>query len=445
MMKKMICTPLLLAACLFLVPASVAAEVELQVLETEISQPGWTETIPFDINDRSDVVGYYDTGGPSTGFLYSGGTYTDIIPPGWANSTPVAISENGRIAGSGNDGGTVKGFLYSSGTYTTLIPPGWTSAGATDVNDSGEVVGTGNTGFMNLGFFYDGGVPSPVLPPGYTSVHTMFISNSGLIVGAGSDGAGGAAFMLDGGFSPIAPPGWTNVDIAGINNSDEILGRGSHGGLGKCFIMRGGTFETISFPDAIATVCFKINNGGAVLGWGLTGPTNYELFIYRDGRFHIVGPGIGYFIPSALNGKFEILGYAVTLPSTVTGALLSVLPSPDVTAGGKDGPVGAGAGGSSGLELSMPAWTFAGRGVEYWLVAVTPAGMFSYDPFARSWSPGLTPAVQMPLRNIPTVSFPPAPAAGPGTYFYLFGVDPFANSRIDAGAFFSDRLLVIRR
>jgi len=53
--------------------------------------------------------------------------------------------------------------------------------------------------------------------------------------------------------------------------------------------------------------------------------------------------------------------------------------------------------------------------------------------------------LRMPLRDIKAVRFPPAPADGPGAYTYYFGVDAFANGRIDPAAWFYDLLLVVRR
>jgi probable HAF family extracellular repeat protein len=85
--------------------------------------PGGLGTNPTSINDRGQVVGWYDNGTTDEGFLYSNGTYKTLRDPsaGLDGETfPTSINDKGQVAGYYTDGGQTRDFLYSNGTWTTL-------------------------------------------------------------------------------------------------------------------------------------------------------------------------------------------------------------------------------------------------------------------------------------------------------------------------------------
>ena len=93
---------------------------------TTIDPPGSTYSVAESINNKGQIVGFYqNSSGQEFGFLDSGGKYTTIDFPGSIQTTPTAINAKGQIVGTYADSNSVShAFLYSGGTYTTLDVPG---------------------------------------------------------------------------------------------------------------------------------------------------------------------------------------------------------------------------------------------------------------------------------------------------------------------------------
>jgi hypothetical protein len=110
-----------------------------------IAFPGASNTVPFDLNDRGQVVGsYLDAAGAPHGFLLEDGVYTEIETPDFPRAHLLGINDSGRIVGGYvDDGGTVHGLMRDErGRFTTFDAPGATTAtGAIDINDRRQIVG----------------------------------------------------------------------------------------------------------------------------------------------------------------------------------------------------------------------------------------------------------------------------------------------------------------
>src|SRR5579863_6108968 len=80
------------------------------------------EILPFGVNDVGQIVGYND---PATsGFLYSGGSYTTLSDPlGTGFTEATGINDATEIVGIYENNSGTHGFLYSGGTYTSLDDP----------------------------------------------------------------------------------------------------------------------------------------------------------------------------------------------------------------------------------------------------------------------------------------------------------------------------------
>jgi hypothetical protein len=78
------------------------------------------------IDTSGAVAGYYDTrsGGPTWGFIDSGGTYTQIKVPKSSETTIEAMGPSGAVAGYYQEGVKEYGFMYSGGKYMRLKFPG---------------------------------------------------------------------------------------------------------------------------------------------------------------------------------------------------------------------------------------------------------------------------------------------------------------------------------
>jgi probable HAF family extracellular repeat protein len=122
---------------------------------TRIDPPGSVSTTVTGINNKGQIVGYYEesSGGPAQSFLYSRGTYTVLDVPGATNTLAYSVNDSGQITGFYQDsGGQEHGFLYSRGTYTTINPPGGIGATANRINNSGQVVGYSFGNGIETGF-----------------------------------------------------------------------------------------------------------------------------------------------------------------------------------------------------------------------------------------------------------------------------------------------------
>ena len=110
---------------------------------TPIDFPGSVGTKVSGINDRGEMVGYYDTDTHGRGFALRDGRFTTIDPPGSLTSLPSGIDNRGRIVGGYLDPNGVngRGFLWENGTYTTIVAPGErTDTVAIATNDRGDIV-----------------------------------------------------------------------------------------------------------------------------------------------------------------------------------------------------------------------------------------------------------------------------------------------------------------
>ena len=135
-------------------------------VNTAINDPSATDTLAQGINNKDQIVGYYNSdtiGAPIFhGFLYSGGQYITLDDPSSnlnkIGSSGSAVSTTGTVAMGINDKGNIvgyyyfdnsdraKGFIFSNGNYTTIDDPlGVGGTFALGINNKDEVVG----------FYYD--------------------------------------------------------------------------------------------------------------------------------------------------------------------------------------------------------------------------------------------------------------------------------------------------
>jgi hypothetical protein len=235
------------------------------------------------MNNNGSMVGYNYSGipGPS-GFVYSGGTYTDL-----SLFIPAAINDNGVIAGhvySSSGGSFIT--VYDNGTYAAIAPPGWYDAGASGINNGGAVVGYGrktSASTATENFLYSGGTYSTLEPPpGWTSVGSLTgINDGGAISGWGHHGSTLTSFVYsNGAYTTVNPAGWTEVKASDINNSGVVVGTGlDSGGVKRGFI---------ATPTAVGLAATPLNQylpgGGTVIpvGGSVSGGTVLVKAIVTD-------------------------------------------------------------------------------------------------------------------------------------------------------------------
>ena len=171
---------------------------------TAIAYPSAVITYAMGLNDSSQVVGFYEAGGPTNnfvpaGFLLSNGNYTTINDPlGTTATIADAINNHGQIVGIYTDNNNIPhGFLLSGGVYTTIDDPlGVNGTVVKGINDLGEVVGGYLDSNNNVhGFLYANGAYTTIDYPGAMQTMLSGITNSGEILGSYEDSTGEHGFL----------------------------------------------------------------------------------------------------------------------------------------------------------------------------------------------------------------------------------------------------------
>jgi probable HAF family extracellular repeat protein len=155
------------------------------------------DSVAVGINNKGQIVGDYIEPNPSAighGYLYSNGTFTTLDVPGSSANQATAINDKGDIVGFYNDSitGVEHGYFYSHGTYTILDDPEGTFTKPQGINNKDQIVGDyiDSSGHMN-GFIYDHGTFTTITDPLGQGVETTVvngINEQGQIVGWYNDG-----------------------------------------------------------------------------------------------------------------------------------------------------------------------------------------------------------------------------------------------------------------
>ena len=219
------------------------------------------------------------------GLLISSGTaladyvFTPIDPPGAEQTHATGINNNGNIVGWYQDGSGTHGFLDVNGSFTTLDVPGSFSTYALGINNQGLIVGgyqvavqldPFSTAFIFHGFIYDGSTYQTLDSTVTPETILNGINDSGVITGQDA-GCCGGSFIYDGSFHLISVPGSLFTEAGGINNAGQVTGfyrapgPGFHG-----FVYTAGSFQLFDVPGGFDTEPTDINNDGVVVGWTLS-------------------------------------------------------------------------------------------------------------------------------------------------------------------------------
>lgn len=241
-------------------------------------------TQPQGINASGDVVGWYNAGGRSHGFIRSNGVITtvDFLK---ADNT---LADNTTLRGIGPDGDVV-------GTYRDNAEEAVASHGFRRTPDGVLIP----VQYVNNGTTYNV-ILQRILPDGTIlgcrHLHDTMGSMKGIMIagdeateidanasmnnGATPDGhlvvgfytPMGAnrtwAYTIENGtFTPFAVPGSTNTNAWDVNPRGDIVGVYTDGaGATHGYVRTDGGFTTIDVPGASATRAFGINARGDVVG-----------------------------------------------------------------------------------------------------------------------------------------------------------------------------------
>jgi hypothetical protein len=183
------------------------------------------------INDWGDIVGTYEVGIHTFGFLYDGSVFTTLDLNG---GVPTSINNQGQIVGYVVGATTVHGLLYDRGTVTIFDIPGHAKTSATDINNGGNMIGYYQDGFIHGSFLMDRAGTLTLLNAPFSSpadTTATGINSSKQIVGSYMAWESGRpiglhAFLYDAGefVSIDGPPGTRELEFGRINERGQIIG-----------------------------------------------------------------------------------------------------------------------------------------------------------------------------------------------------------------------------
>lgn len=424
--------------------ARAVDELPVNMFFKSLHQSGWVYSQADAISETGVIGGkFLDSGGITRGFVREGKVHTTVHPTGWEISQVRDIS-GGIVLGYGRDASSAaKAFIYQNGTFTTFLPAGFAGINAMAVNSSGHFVGYETTLGGAVGYVYSGGSFMPIDFGGPTQTRMLDINDSDIAVGYYSDSGVNTAIRFDGTtLTDPAPSGWTNTTAGKINNRGDILGTGNDGMSDRYWLYSGGTYTTLSHPAYAQVLGLALSENGAVYGIAVSWSGAVAQMIYRSGEYYFYQDNpANYFVGYGFNSSGQVVGKR--LPDQLA-EIGYVLPTTRVSANGEYGAVSVSAAGPLTIRSSLWSWWWNGRPADWWLIAQTPTGYYSFDVASRTWKPGFFASANYPLRDLNGLKVPGA-GSTPGVYTYYFGVDLKPNGVLDFNWWLYSRVTVFAR
>ncbi len=122
---------------------------------------------------------------------------------------------------------------------------------------------------------------------------------------------------------------------------------------------------------------------------------------------------------------------------------LAIIPTPSIKANGMDGPIQIGSGNPLSIHIALASGSFTGHAADWWCLADTPVGWYSYRPATGTWSPGLQVTLNRPLLNLPVTKILMHSGLPNGNYRFYFGIDDLMNSIIDGNVFYDQVVVTV--
>ena len=115
-------------------------------------------------------------------------------------------------------------------------------------------------------------------------------------------------------------------------------------------------------------------------------------------------------------------------------------PRPDIKINGSDGPLTLFQEDPVKITVSLACGGAADQEFDWWLIAETPFGLYSYQ-LPAAWASGISVCLQEPLINFSDYSVYESTLPAEGEYVFYFGVDDRVNGSLDDPVFDSVALL----
>ncbi len=245
---------------------------------TPIDVPGSSQTVPYGIDNRGEVMGIYRVASIQAPgmFKWDNGIVTNLVlPPPPPKLYPSVSDGNnaGEVVGAYTDGaGQSHGFVLANGSLTPIDVPGsLMTLSAFGINDRGQIVGAYSDAVGILhGYILEKGEFATIDYPGSQGTVMNRINNIGQMVGTFIDSSGLHGFLLDEGvFTAFDAPTSSRFTHAyGLNDRGDVVGVYSdaqfvyHG-----YLLQDGVFTEVTVPDAPTAIPVDINDRGEIAGY----------------------------------------------------------------------------------------------------------------------------------------------------------------------------------
>jgi probable HAF family extracellular repeat protein len=233
---------------------------------TTLQVPGSSQTFATAVNNNGDIVGYSESDGIASGFLYTNGSFQTISPCPHGGVEPMGTNDQGVIVGTCNDGA----FMYQNGNVTYLAYPKATATFLTGINNEGVIMGGWQRGSSTHSFAYSNGTFTAIgdnrLVGGINNSNTV----SGTICNGKTDVCKGAVFFQDEDgwktHKSVKYPGAAATVLGGINDNGDVVG---FTGEPQDFVynISSKTFTGFQVGSSVQSEAQGINNSGEIVGW----------------------------------------------------------------------------------------------------------------------------------------------------------------------------------
>lgn len=293
-----------------------AGDITITVLPTLGGGDDWAD----DINDRGEIVG---------GGLAPDGTYhaahwspstglSDLGRFGAREAWATAINEIGQVLVLAESGAGPQPILWSPATGARPFSvDGY--VGDADLNDFGQVAGSRIVGRgEQRAFLWSGGTILDLGNMGGYASGATSINNNGSVAGFSAHSDWTRSFLWTGDHGMTAlpmPAGITHSAAIGVNYAAHVVGYlhgADHQVRPFLWTAETGTIDLGLPPGLTFALALAINDAGEIIGWGYAGPGAPRRAWLRtpDGVFTILPDRGGEAIPSAINNRGQISGYA---------------------------------------------------------------------------------------------------------------------------------------
>jgi hypothetical protein len=117
-------------------------------------------------------------------------------------------------------------------------------------------------------------------------------------------------------------------------------------------------------------------------------------------------------------------------------------PTPNIQANNSDGPITVSQNNPLSITLKLDPGNRSGENADWWIVVMTPFGLYHYDVPSAFWKPDLVVTYQGPLFNLPSAELLNVSGLPIGSYTFYFAVDLSMNGSPDIDKLYYDSVNV---